>query len=101
MYEKQYESIEDEEDDGQLSYIKLVNVGTKMITRNCMYQPVCFTSFDCYAYYYYDDDNDDEDEYTNLRLSVSCCFLFIYSLPFSFFAPAPSQSHYTLPPLDH
>mgnify|MGYP006077230405 CR=1 FL=1 len=35
MYEKVYETIEDHEDNGNLSYIKMINVGQKMITRNC------------------------------------------------------------------
>lgn len=34
-YEKVYESIEDDEDDGHISYIKLINVGQKTITRGC------------------------------------------------------------------
>lgn len=34
-YERVYETIEDSEDSGQISYIKLVNVGQKVITRNC------------------------------------------------------------------
>jgi hypothetical protein len=29
------QTIEDDEDDNQISYIKLVNVGQKVITRNC------------------------------------------------------------------
>lgn len=35
MYAKVYETILDTEDEGQLSYIKIINVGQKMITRNC------------------------------------------------------------------
>ena len=35
MYTKVYETIVDTEDDGKLSYIKMINVGQKMITRNC------------------------------------------------------------------
>jgi len=37
MYTKVYETVLDSEDDGihQLSYIKMINVGQKMITRNC------------------------------------------------------------------
>ena len=35
QYEKRYETIEDSEDDGQISYIQLINVGQKVITRNC------------------------------------------------------------------
>lgn len=34
-YEKVYETIKDEEDDANISYIKLINVGQKVITRNC------------------------------------------------------------------
>eukprot|EP01038_Epipyxis_sp_PR26KG_P008460 gene8460-11440_t len=34
-YEKVYESIEDTEDNSNISYIKLINVGQKVITRNC------------------------------------------------------------------
>lgn len=34
-YEKVYETIVDSEDDGNISYIKLINVGQKVITRNC------------------------------------------------------------------
>jgi hypothetical protein len=34
-YEKRYHTIEDDEDDGQISYIKLINVGQKVISRNC------------------------------------------------------------------
>lgn len=34
-YEKVYETIVDTEDNGGISYIKLENVGEKMITRNC------------------------------------------------------------------
>jgi len=34
-YEKQYETIEDDEDNFDISYIKLVNVGQKVISRNC------------------------------------------------------------------
>ncbi len=30
-----YETIQDDEDAGQISYIKLINVGQKIITRNC------------------------------------------------------------------
>jgi hypothetical protein len=29
------QTIEDHEDDNQISYIKLINVGQKVITRNC------------------------------------------------------------------
>ena len=35
QYEMRYETIEDDEDDGQISYIQLINVGQKVITRNC------------------------------------------------------------------
>ena len=35
MYTKVYETIVDTEDNGALSYIKMINVGQKMITRNC------------------------------------------------------------------
>lgn len=34
-YEKVYETVADEEDGGNISYIKLINVGQKVITRNC------------------------------------------------------------------
>lgn len=34
-YEKVYETIEDDEDNGHISYIQLINVGQKIITRNC------------------------------------------------------------------
>ena len=34
-YEKQYEIIEDTEIDSNISYIKLINVGQKVIARNC------------------------------------------------------------------
>lgn len=34
-YEKQYETIEDNEDNYDISYIKLVDVGQKVISRNC------------------------------------------------------------------
>ncbi len=34
-YEKVYETINDDEDNKQISYIKLINVGQKVITRNC------------------------------------------------------------------
>eukprot|EP00903_Cladosiphon_okamuranus_P011667 g10973.t1 len=34
-YEKVYETIEDNEDDGGIQYIKLYNVGQKVVTRNC------------------------------------------------------------------
>jgi broad specificity phosphatase PhoE/predicted kinase len=34
-YEQQYETIEDDEDNFDISYIKLVNVGQKVISRNC------------------------------------------------------------------
>lgn len=34
-YEKVYETIGDNEDEGNISYIKLINVGQKVITRNC------------------------------------------------------------------
>eukprot|EP00599_Poterioochromonas_sp_BG-1_P003603 CAMPEP_0173146218 /NCGR_PEP_ID=MMETSP1105-20130129/8358_1 /TAXON_ID=2985 /ORGANISM="Ochromonas sp., Strain BG-1" /LENGTH=657 /DNA_ID=CAMNT_0014060369 /DNA_START=226 /DNA_END=2199 /DNA_ORIENTATION=+ len=34
-YEKVYETITDDEDNSQISYIKLINVGQKVITRNC------------------------------------------------------------------
>ena len=34
-YEQVYESIEDNEDNQQISYIKLINVGQKVITRYC------------------------------------------------------------------
>jgi 6-phosphofructo-2-kinase len=35
MYQQVYETIVDTEDNGALSYIKMINVGQKMITRNC------------------------------------------------------------------
>ena len=35
-YEAQYETIEDYEDHNKISYIKLVNVGQKVISRNCL-----------------------------------------------------------------
>jgi len=34
-YERQYETIVDEEDNSRISYIKLINVGQKVIARNC------------------------------------------------------------------
>ncbi|CAM9115090.1 unnamed protein product [Ectocarpus fasciculatus] len=34
-YEKVYESIEDDEDGGNICYLKLINVGQKTITRGC------------------------------------------------------------------
>eukprot|EP00602_Paraphysomonas_sp_CaronLab_P006027 CAMPEP_0185017656 /NCGR_PEP_ID=MMETSP1103-20130426/575_1 /TAXON_ID=36769 /ORGANISM="Paraphysomonas bandaiensis, Strain Caron Lab Isolate" /LENGTH=468 /DNA_ID=CAMNT_0027547167 /DNA_START=206 /DNA_END=1612 /DNA_ORIENTATION=- len=34
-YEKRYHTIEDDEDSHQISYIKLINVGQKVISRNC------------------------------------------------------------------
>lgn len=34
-YEKVYEEIEDDEDNFNIAYIKLINVGQKMVTRNC------------------------------------------------------------------
>lgn len=34
-YERVYETIKDDEVDGQISYIQLINVGQKVITRNC------------------------------------------------------------------
>jgi 6-phosphofructo-2-kinase len=34
-YEKVYETIDDHEDNGTIAYIKLINVGQKVITRNC------------------------------------------------------------------
>ena len=34
-YERVYETIGDDEVDGQISYIQLINVGQKVITRNC------------------------------------------------------------------
>ena len=34
-YEKVYKNIEDKEDSNQICYIKLINVGQKVITRNC------------------------------------------------------------------
>lgn len=34
-YEKVYESIQDDEDHGNISYLKLINVGQKTITRGC------------------------------------------------------------------
>lgn len=34
-YEKVYETIEDDEDNSQISYVKLINVGQKVIARNC------------------------------------------------------------------
>lgn len=34
-YEKVYQTIEDYEDNNRISYIKLINVGQKVITRNC------------------------------------------------------------------
>ena len=34
-YEKVYETIEDNEDHGGIQYIKLYNVGQKVVTRNC------------------------------------------------------------------
>ena len=34
-YEKVYEPIDDDEDSGNISYVKLINVGQKIIARNC------------------------------------------------------------------
>lgn len=34
-YEAVYETIEDNEDGGDIQYIKLYNVGQKVVTRNC------------------------------------------------------------------
>ncbi|CAN0489695.1 unnamed protein product, partial [Ectocarpus sp. 8 AP-2014] len=34
-YEAVYETIEDNEDMGDIQYIKLYNVGQKVVTRNC------------------------------------------------------------------
>lgn len=34
-YESVYETIEDDEDNGLISYIKLINVGQKIISKNC------------------------------------------------------------------
>lgn len=34
-YERVYQTIEDDEDNNNISYIKLINVGQKVITRNC------------------------------------------------------------------
>ncbi|CAN0491004.1 unnamed protein product, partial [Discosporangium mesarthrocarpum] len=34
-YEAVYESIEDNEDEHNIKYIKLYNVGQKVVTRNC------------------------------------------------------------------
>jgi broad specificity phosphatase PhoE len=34
-YERVYESLEDDEDHGNISYLKLINVGQKTITRGC------------------------------------------------------------------
>lgn len=34
-YERAYECIEDNEDEGQIKYLKLINVGQKTITRGC------------------------------------------------------------------
>lgn len=34
-YEKVYQTIEDSEDNSEICYIKLINVGQKVITRNC------------------------------------------------------------------
>ena len=34
-YERVYETIKDDEVEGQISYIQLINVGQKVITRNC------------------------------------------------------------------
>lgn len=34
-YESVYETIEDNEDGGDIQYIKLYNVGQKVVTRNC------------------------------------------------------------------
>ena len=34
-YEKVYQTCQDDEDSSQISYIKLINVGQKIITRNC------------------------------------------------------------------
>lgn len=34
-YESVYETIEDNEDGGNIQYIKLYNVGQKVVTRNC------------------------------------------------------------------
>ena len=40
-----YETIQDHEDRGKLSYIKMINVGQKMITRNCTGYLPCQISF--------------------------------------------------------
>ncbi len=45
MYEKAYETIKDSEDSGNLSYIKVINIGQKMITRNCTGYLPCQISF--------------------------------------------------------
>lgn len=34
-YQRRYQTIEDDEDHSQISYIKLINVGQKVISRNC------------------------------------------------------------------
>lgn len=34
-YEEVYETIEDTEDSGDIRYIKLYNVGQKVVTKNC------------------------------------------------------------------
>jgi hypothetical protein len=34
-YEAAYEPIEDEEDDGNIAYVKVINVGQKTVTRLC------------------------------------------------------------------
>jgi hypothetical protein len=34
-YEARYDTIEDDEDDGEVSFIKIINVGEKVITRKC------------------------------------------------------------------
>ena len=45
MYEKVYETIRDDEDNGNLHYIKVINIGQKMITRNCTGYLPCQISF--------------------------------------------------------
>eukprot|EP00929_Paragymnodinium_shiwhaense_P035810 TRINITY_DN19290_c0_g3_i1.p1 TRINITY_DN19290_c0_g3~~TRINITY_DN19290_c0_g3_i1.p1 ORF type:complete len:544 (-),score=109.25 TRINITY_DN19290_c0_g3_i1:126-1757(-) len=35
LYEQRYESIDDDEDDGGIRYIKVYNVGSKVVLRNC------------------------------------------------------------------
>lgn len=35
QYERVYETLQDDENQGAISYIKLINVGQKLITRNC------------------------------------------------------------------